>query len=162
MAETTNQQTPPVELSSVEQQPEVSQSKPAPKPSKPSVKLIAILVVAVILVGGSITALVNRQNRETPQAPQEVTQPVTLTLTSPAEGDVAVDDEIVVRGKTLPNTTVVIYTQSDETSVESDENGNFEETILLVEGENTLTVTAFSEDGQEKSVSLNITRGEGT
>ena len=141
----------PLNTTGVEQQPEVPRGQPK--------KLIGIFILVVLLLGVTVIAIQKSQNQQVPETPQETTESLVLSLSSPTEGDIAVDGEIVVRGKTLPNTTVVIYTQSDETSVESDENGNFEETILLVDGENTLTVTAFSEDGQEKSMTVTVVSG---
>ena len=141
------------------QQSEIFQGQPTPEPPKSSAKLIAIIILVVILLGAIVIATQKGQKQEVAEAPQEEVAPsLTLSLLSPSEGDIAVDGEIVVRGNTLPNTTVVIFTQSDETSVESDEIGNFEETILLVDGENTLTVTAFSDDGQEKSISVSVNK----
>ena len=63
---------------------------------------------------------------------------------------------MLVKGQTLPNSTVVIYSNTDETDVESDASGNFEGTTLLATGSNSLVVTAFSDTGEEKSVSLDI------
>jgi len=51
---------------------------------------------------------------------------------------------------------LVFYTEDDENTVEADSKGNFTGSVRLAEGINTLVVTAFSDDGQEKSISLNV------
>jgi len=79
-----------------------------------------------------------------------------LKLTSPTSGEQAVDGEIIVSGQTLPNTTVLVYTESDQTSVESDSSGLFETTITLGKGSNALTVTAFGDNGDESSQSIDV------
>lgn len=85
-----------------------------------------------------------------------------LTLVSPTEGTYSLNNEILVKGKTLPQTAVIVYTDSDQTSVTSDDQGNFETTISLSSGINTLNVTAFGADGAEKNLSINIVRDSKT
>lgn len=87
---------------------------------------------------------------------EQTTKVLTLSLESPTDGELAVNDEILVSGKTLPNTTVVVFTENDETSFESDAAGYFESTIKLINGINQLVVTAFADDGQEKAVILDV------
>jgi len=87
---------------------------------------------------------------------QAAKQDLTLSLTSPDQGALAVNNEMLIKGKTLPNTLVVLFTDGDEETVESNAMGEFESTLLLEPGINTLSVTAFSEDGQEKNVTLDV------
>lgn len=89
-------------------------------------------------------------------SPVPLTQALTLELTSPADGTLSVNQEVLVTGKTLPNTTVVFFTETDENSMQSDTNGMFESTITLAEGINSLTVTVFGEDGTEKSQTMDL------
>lgn len=81
---------------------------------------------------------------------------LTLTLESPVDETIVVSDMVTVKGKTLPNTTVVFYTDTDANSVESDATGYFEGTINLSSGINTLNVQAFAENGEEKTITLDI------
>jgi len=83
-------------------------------------------------------------------------QALILAVNSPADGTLAVNNEILVTGITSPNTTVVIYTESDEVIVTSDANGKFESTVKLTSGINSLNIYAFGDDGSEKTVSLDI------
>lgn len=138
-----------------------TQTQGEPQKQKSKYLPIVFFVLILLVVGFASYAFIQKfqTKEEAPPLSQE-SQALTLSLLSPANGDQVVDDELLVRGNTLPNATVVIFTDSDETSVDSDENGYFEGTVLLSEGQNTLTVTAFSDDGQEKSVSVNVTREE--
>ncbi|EKD85482.1 MAG: hypothetical protein ACD_38C00014G0001 [uncultured bacterium] len=81
---------------------------------------------------------------------------MTLTLTSPTDNELAVNQEISVKGQTLPKSTVVVYTENDESSLEADATGRFETTIGLVDGINQLVVTVFADDGQEKTVTTDV------
>lgn len=83
-------------------------------------------------------------------------KPLTLSLESPSNGSLSVNNKVTVKGKTLPNTTVIFYTEEDQNSVESNNQGSFEGEINLAYGISSLTVTAFSENGEEKSVTLDV------
>ena len=87
-------------------------------------------------------------------------KPLFLNLASPADGDVILGSEIMVKGKTLPNVTVLFFTETDENSVESDENGNFSGSLNLSNGINPLTVVAISRKGEEKTLNLNVVYDE--
>lgn len=94
--------------------------------------------------------------------PESVTQPIirsaklNLSLDNLTDGMMAEGDIITVSGKTSPNTVIAIYSDTDQSSVESDSKGNFEGKLKLEPGINSLTVTAFGDSGDEKSLSLDV------
>ena len=119
--------------------------------------VVPIIALVVVLVAVGIIAVVYYKNTyQSPAPSSQVSAPLTLTLESPADGTVITESEVSIKGKTSPNTTVVFYSDAEESSVESDSYGNFEGKIGLTEGINTLTVTAFAENGDEKSLILDI------
>ncbi len=127
----------------------------------PTFKKYPIVLVLLIAVGIiSAVLLLNFYLRPTylPSSEIKKEQLFTLSLESPTDGTLAVNNEILVKGKTTPQTTVMIYTDEDQTSIVSGDQGLFEATITLSSGINTLNVTAFSSDGQEKNISVNILR----
>jgi hypothetical protein len=81
---------------------------------------------------------------------------LTLVLTSPTTATSSENKLLKVTGTTLPNVPVVIFTRAHFNSGQGDETGNFEIEIELVEGTNTLTVTALTTDGQEKTVTEEV------
>lgn len=115
--------------------------------------IIVVSVLSFFLIGSQ-----NKEPQPSPVANMASPKPLTLTLDSPKDEELSVNDEILVKGKTLPNTTVVMFNEADEATVDSDANGNFETTIKLADGINSLTVTAFAEDGQEKSLTVDVVR----
>lgn len=130
-------------------------------PKSRALPLTVLGLVLVALIGSGAIILIKFSPRPStpPQLAQAVPatpapQPLFLELTSPKSGEQAVDSEIIASGRTLPDTTVIIYTESDETSVESDADGKFETTITLGDGSNVITATAFSENGEEASQSI--------
>jgi hypothetical protein len=120
-----------------------------------------LILVFVLAVAGVSGIYFYWKNTDNPQVTPEVSLPtpqkdLTLTLESPTDGTLATDGQIMVKGKTLPNTTVAFYTDIDDGSIESDSSGNFMGNVRLGEGINTLTVTAFSDDGNEKTTSMDV------
>ncbi|MBI4129977.1 hypothetical protein HY468_01530 [Candidatus Roizmanbacteria bacterium] len=98
-----------------------------------------------------------------PKTPPIIQQPIqqptpaelTLTLESPTDGTLVVENEILVQG-TTNGTTIAIFTETDETIVESTFDGRFETTVQLSPGINSLIITAYSAEGQEKTITLNV------
>jgi hypothetical protein len=121
-----------------------------------------VFIVLLVLLGGGFLLAQQMQTKSVPAptvalpSPQVIAQPLTLTLNSPKAGELAVNNEILVTGKTLPNTTVTVFTETDEAVVESDAAGNFETTMKLTSGINSLNVSAFSDSGEEKTVSMDV------
>ena len=122
-----------------------------------------VIVVLFLALGGGYYFMSLKKSPVVPApvansqpAPEPQETPLTLQLTSPQEGEVAASRQITVRGKTVPNATVAVYTDSDQTSVQSSATGDFEATVSLQGGLNTLTVTAFDDSGQEQSVSMEV------
>lgn len=141
----------------------------ADAPSSSKMKLILIVfVVMLIAIGAGYYYLTMQKPADTSTSnttqPTSQTQPkvtptetMALVLSSPTDSTLVKTDKVKVSGKTSPNATVVIYTETRDTSLEADEKGNFETEIALSGGINTLTVTAFSDKGEEKTVTLNVT-----
>ncbi len=128
---------------------------------KNNTPLIAAVALVVILLAGGLVFLALKSKPEViepltiPEVKTEI-KPLTLQLVSPSDGELAVNDEILVKGTTLPNSTVVIYTESDQTSIQSSSSGDFESTVKLTSGINSVNVSAFTDDGQEKSLSIGV------
>lgn len=116
--------------------------------------LVLLFLVIVIAVAGAVLYTnLNKGGEITNLAePKELT----LSLLSPSENTSAVDDQILIKGKTLPNTTVVLYSEFDEEILQSNTNGDFEGKLFLDSGKNVLTISAFSDTGEEKTLNLEI------
>lgn len=117
-----------------------------------------LVLAALVFFASTLVALTlsfQEKTKITPITPI-IPQPLILSLESPAEGAIATQEQITVRGQTLPAATVVFYTETDVNSLESDANGHFEGTINLTTGINSLTVTAFAANGEEKTLVLDL------
>lgn len=114
-----------------------------------------ILTVCTVFLGLSVEEVKEKKVFQ-PKASTNEEIPFYVSLESPKEDTVVVDDKVEVNGKTLPGTVVFVYTEDDVYSVESDEAGNFNIEILVNEGINTVTLTAFSENGEEQSIYFDV------
>ncbi len=91
------------------------------------------------------------------EAPKEIVQtPLFLALDSPKTQTTVVNGELLVKGRTLPKTTVFIYSDTDETSLLSDSKGNFEGTVVVGEQGGLVRITAFSDNGEELSKTVEV------
>jgi hypothetical protein len=159
--------TPAPATQPVAPQPATASQTPSTKSGSKS-KLIIIIVAVLLLAGaagGGYWYYMNMSKTEpvvqaTPTP--TIVQPLTLELESPTDGTIVEGSTLTVTGKTLPNTTVVFYTETAEGSAQSDASGNFSGTITLTNGINSLVVTAFGEDGEEKTVSVDVVFDEDT
>lgn len=91
------------------------------------------------------------QPSPTPQAS------IFLSLQEPTDEDVVDKKVINVAGKTAPNATVVVSTDTDDQIVTASSVGDFSTTVTIGNNTNTLEVTAIAPDGQEAKAQKTIT-----
>lgn len=117
-------------------------------------KLAAIFLCLAIAL--SIISVLGNKKLTQPSIIEQRQSSVFLSLQSPSDRQIIKGKNLLVEGKTLPKSTVVIFTENNVNSIESDSNGNFKESIELSSGLNKLTVSAFTPNGEEKKVALDI------
>jgi len=66
-----------------------------------------------------------------------------LTISSPQNKQTTKEASIFIKGKTLPRTPVMV----NEFEIVSDSSGNFSQSVSLDEGENYISVVAYSPEG---------------
>lgn len=157
---------PPSIPPSVPSSPPISTPPPAPdlkipvdKPRTFGSKTFYILVAAIVVLAAAAFFYFSRLG--VPETPPPVSQipkqtALDLLIESPTDETLVSESQVLVKGKTQPDAVVVFFTEVDQNSVESDSQGKFEGTVGLAEGINTLSITAFGENGAEKNTALNI------
>lgn len=83
-----------------------------------------------------------------------------LSIERPQNEDVVTSQSITISGKTLPDTTIVAQTESDEQIAQASSNGSFQLTVDIDEGINIIQITAMYQDGTQKSQQLTITQSD--
>lgn len=85
--------------------------------------------------------------------------PVALSIDSPLNEAVTTSRTITVSGKTDPQATIVVTTDTTDTIVNPSAAGAFSLTITAAVGENRIFITAIAPDGQEtqKQLTVNVT-----
>lgn len=77
--------------------------------------------------------------------------PLFLSFASPNTDTTSVNGEILISGKTMPGTTLMAYSDIDESIVESNEFGEFETSLIVADEGGPVRVTAVYETGEEKT-----------
>lgn len=80
--------------------------------------------------------------------------PFSLTVVKPEDESLVSTDKITVSGTTEPGAQVVVIGEKSEVIIETDENGVFSTEINLTSGTNEITVTAYSNNGDEATKSI--------
>lgn len=165
-----NSQPNPVPVNNLEDNPNpevlTSPEKPLLEPeivSPPRKSFLPGLLVLLLLSCASLVFAYSYRSRmsKTPDVITPTPKPFFLTVDNLDEPTIALDGELLIKGSTLPNTTVMIYSDLDETSLESDNQGNFQDTIVIDEEAGGLVrITAYSSDGQEKTTTLDVLNGQ--
>lgn len=83
-----------------------------------------------------------------------------LSIEKPKNEEVISSQTVSVSGKTLPDTVLVVQTDSGEDVARSSSNGSFQFSIDVDDGVNVFNVTALFADGTQKSELRTITYSE--
>jgi hypothetical protein len=80
-----------------------------------------------------------------------------LIVNQPANESVSTNRTVPISGKTLPEATVIIITDSDQLVLNPSSQGDFSTTVTVEEGQNVITIRAVTPNGetqtQERTVS---------
>jgi hypothetical protein len=120
---------------------------------------LIILIAALAFFGGLYYFLYPEKFQNTLTEYNPVTKnSVSLFLEiSTPEDDILVNDgSIVISGKTGPNTTIIILSLTNDTGLQSNDEGEFSKVFPLTEGANIIEITAFDLEGNSKTVVKSI------
>lgn len=76
---------------------------------------------------------------------------LTLNLSHPEDNNLVFDEDLLIEGKSSKDTLVLISLEDRDQIIETDTEGNFSQTVKLIEGVNHLSVSAFDQLGNLKS-----------
>ncbi|KKS64487.1 hypothetical protein A3A14_03890 [Candidatus Daviesbacteria bacterium RIFCSPLOWO2_01_FULL_43_38] len=118
------------------------------------ISMLGIFITGLLVLGGLYLFL----NQETLKK-QEVgispvtSEPVSLTLnlSSPDENLLVFEPDILIQGKTTPNSIVLLSATDKDIAVDTTPDGNFSLTLKLKQGLNNLNLTVFDPQGNSKS-----------
>jgi len=102
--------------------------------------------------------LPSQETQEEEKTPSPTLAPpqLSLVITSPEDNSIVSKEKVNISGKTPWRATVVIIYEEGEKIIETDENGNFSTEITLVSGANEIIVSAYDEDSNEVTKTLNL------
>jgi len=83
---------------------------------------------------------------------EEVVVTESLIIDSPSQDLITSDQELLVSGKTVTSSYVVVFIEDVQEIVTAQESGDFSVSLSLKEGPNFLTIIATDQDGNSASV----------
>lgn len=101
-------------------------------------------------------ALAPRRQVSTQTQPSPTPPAFELVITTPEDETVVADATIDVSGKTESGATVIVQYEEGAVTVLADASGSFSQEIELVAGANTITVSAFAQDGEGIEKTLTV------
>jgi hypothetical protein len=93
---------------------------------------------------------------ETTVEPTPTPAGFTLSILSPEDEALIDTSKTELKGLSIANAVIVIVAEKEEKIIEADENGSFATEVSLVRGINEITVTAFNQEGEKTSQTLNV------
>lgn len=120
----------------------------------------ALVAVSVVTLPSFMKKKSSTQNEPitniivTPSQKQE--HALFLEITDPFDESIATSQEIKVSGKSQKSNTIVLDTDLGNTVTEAADDGSFSLTTRLVEGQNTLYITSYNENGDTETKSLTV------
>lgn len=129
-----------------------------------SLKLFLTLFILLIVGAGGVGGYYLYNNNlkssiDTPTVTQPVTStPVSITLeiSSPDEDTLSFDPSIIISGKTIPNSSVLISSKSNDVAIISKSDGAFSTLLDLDEGVNNIQISVFDQNGEQKDISRTV------
>jgi len=81
-----------------------------------------------------------------PTSKQQEPSSASLIINQPQPNSISETEDMVILGKTLPNSTVMVQNQKDDVLTTSDKDGQFEIKVKLAAGMNYLKITSIQEN----------------
>lgn len=79
-----------------------------------------------------------------------------LNILSPDDEALIDTSKTELKGSSVAKAIIVIVSEKEEKIIEADENGSFATEVSLVRGINEITITAFNQEGEKTSKTLNV------
>lgn len=130
--------------------------------------ILAFVAVAAGLIVASSSFYFYQQKsvKNTPQqeSPSQATPTKTsaiLEIEAPENESITDEKTVELKGKSLPQSIIVLSTNTNDFVLSADENGAFSQKITLSEDENLIAATAYTDNGSEtKELTITYTTEE--
>lgn len=122
--------------------------------------LIGLLAAGLAFYFYQSTKTVSTPNQITLNAPTPTPTPkptVYISLSNPEDESIVSSKTLTVSGKTNPDATVIIYTDSTQQVIQPSTQGDFSTTITIGDGENLIKMTSILPSGETIMVQRTVT-----
>ncbi len=127
---------------------------PAPRPRT----FFWILVLLLVFAFGELGYVLTHTSESANTSPVAA-KPFYLVLDAASGTATSVNDQVLITGRTFPNSTVALYSDTDDAIVESDSQGKFEGSVTVGDTGGTVGVTAYGPAGEEITRAVAYTTG---
>jgi hypothetical protein len=122
--------------------------------------LIGLLAAGIAFYFYQSTRTVSSSNQITINAPTPTPTPrptVYIALNAPGDEIVVDNKTLVVNGKTNPNATMIIYTDSGQEIIQPSTQGDFSVTLTLGNGQNLIKIMSILPGGETTTLQRTVT-----
>ncbi len=121
--------------------------------------LIGLLVAGLAFYFYQSTKVVSdRSNASIVSTPTPTTAPIIfLSISNPINESVVSNKTLTVSGKTEPEATVIVITESGQQVLQPSSQGDFSTTVILSDDQNLITVWALTPNGESTSIQKTVT-----
>lgn len=129
--------------------------------------ILSFIAVAIGILVSGIAFYFYQATKTVPQKPPVAKASVTptklphpafsLTISTPEDEDVVASKTVKVAGKTSKDATVVVSTDTDDQVLTPSQDGSFNGTVTIGNGQNIIHFLAIAPDGQEIKITKTIT-----
>jgi len=140
-------------MDTIETPPVTPQPLPVKTPKSNAPLRLGILLFLLVCAIGELVFVLTQTSGPT-YYPPIATRPFFLALDTNEGVVTAVDNQVLVSGKTFANATVAVYSDTDTAIVESDSHGRFESTVSVGDTGGTVEVTAYGPAGEEMTKTI--------
>ncbi len=122
--------------------------------------LIGLLVAGTafyLYQSGTKKTIANVQVSVTPTPTPEIKNPVILTISTPSDETVVSNKNLTISGKTNPQATIVLLTDSDQQVFQPNANGDFTTTTILDNNQNLITIISILPNGDSRELKETVT-----
>lgn len=120
--------------------------------------IVGLVITGIILLGPSLIVRLPKitlptialPTKSIIPTPEPESQEFTVTIDSPLADTIESTDDLLVSGTAQKGATVIIQTDADDEVIIAGDDNKYAGKVMLVEGKNVLTVTAYLENRQAK------------
>ncbi len=113
--------------------------------------LLATTVAFFLYESAKPAKIASTPQPTSPPEKQQVADSFLLVVTEPKDESITDKRSLLVKGKTNPENTIIVSSNSDDITINPTADGEFSATVTIAAGVNKLITTAINPEGESKT-----------